>query len=126
MGFIVAGIFFVIAIIFYSIYLVRNRRARLLLQEAMLATEQGDHKLALALFKEALWSAREKADMEEEILGKIVQLYSTNEVDYDPDNYRRLIEQQRTLSKKGSQKALRGIKEVLSLKKDVLGKMPEI
>jgi hypothetical protein len=47
-------------------------------------------------------------------------------IEYDSGDYAALIEQYRTLSKKGSRKAISGIKEVFKLKKELLSQVPEI
>ena len=54
MGFIVAGVFFVVAIVFYGIYLSRTKKAKGQLEEANQLYEKGEYNEAFSLYKEAL------------------------------------------------------------------------
>ena len=121
-----AYIFLGIAVIFGIIYFFKVAKAKKLYSEAVVAKTRGDDRLAVSLFKQALWKANEKPDMEWDILSNLKELYSKHKVEHDFGDYETLIEQFRTLAKKSSNKSMREMGEVNKLKQELIDRMPEL
>ena len=114
-----------IAAIFFIIYLLKSAKAQKSYSRAVEAKTRGDDVSAVKLFKQALWKANEKPDMETDIVSKLEELYNNRNIVYDFQDYKKLIEQFRILKKKSSQKSLREMGKVNKLKKDIIDRMPE-
>ena len=114
-----------IAAIFFIIYLLKSANAQKSYSRAVEAKTRGDDVSAVKLFKQALWKANEKPDMETDIVSKLEELYNNRNIVYDFQDYKKLIEQFRILKKKSSQKSLREMGKVNKLKKDIIDRMPE-
>jgi alcohol dehydrogenase YqhD (iron-dependent ADH family) len=115
-----------IAAIFLIIYLFKVAKAKKFYSEAVGAKTHGNDRLAISIFKKALWKANEKPDMETDILSKLKELYSKHNIVHDFGDYETLIEQFRTLKKKSSHRSLREMGKVQKLKKELIDRMPEL
>ena len=118
--------FIVIAIVFYSIYLLKMRKAKLLHSEAEEAERNGEYATAVTLFKQSLWKANEKPEMETSILLSLTDIYKKHNIAFDNGDYEKLIEQFQTLKKKSSRKSLQEMGKVNKLKKELIDRMPEL
>jgi len=119
-------IFAGIAVIGFIIYLIKVSKAKKLIGQAEDAHKQGNNAEAVRLFKEALVYGNQKADMEEQILIQLEDIYKKYDKEVDFSDYRKLVEQTRILSKKTSYKAANELKQVLKLKKEIVNKMPSL
>jgi thioredoxin-like negative regulator of GroEL len=115
-----------IAVIFYIIYLVKTSYAKKYLTEAENAMAAGNHLEAVTTFKKALWKANEKPEIEAKILDRLAELYQQHKIDHSFEEYHSLIKQFQVLSKKSSNKAIKEMGEVQSLKKKLIEKMPDL
>lgn len=118
--------FIVIAIVFYSIYLLKIRKAKQLHYEAEEAERNGEYATAVTLFKQSLWKANEKPEMETGILLSLTGIYKKHNIAFDAGDYEKLIEQFQTLKKKSSRKSLQEMGKVNKLKKELIDRMPEL
>lgn len=64
--------------------------------------------------------------MEERILLDLQEIFSKHAVDFNFQDYQKLIEQFQVLPKKSSNKDLRELGKVQDLKKEMIDKMPEL
>ena len=119
-------VFLAIAVIFGIIYLLKVAKAKKLYSKAVDVKTQGDDKLAISLFKEALGLANEKPDVEADILSQLKELYAKHNLKYDFGDYQTLINQFQILQKKSSNKAMREMGEVNKLKLKMIENMPEL
>jgi hypothetical protein len=115
-----------IAVIFYIIYLVKTSYAKKYLTEAENAMVAGRHLEAVTIFKKALWKANEKPEIETKILDRLAELYQQHKINHSFEEYRSLIKQFQVLSKKSSNKAIKEMGEVQTLKKKLIEKMPDL
>lgn len=111
-------IFLAIAVIAGIIYLFKVAKAKKLYSKAVDAKTQGDDKLAISVFKEALGLANEKPDVEADILSQLKELYAKHNLKYDFRDYQTLINQFQTLQKISSNKAMREMGKVNKLKNE--------
>ena len=119
-------IFLAIAAIFGIIYLFKITKSKQLFAKAMDAKTQGDDRLAVSLFKQALNMANEQPDKEMDILSNLKELYGKHNLEYDFTDYETLISQFRTLKSKSSNKAIREMGKVNKLKQGLIERMPEL
>lgn len=119
-------IFLAIAAIFGIIYLFKITKSKQLFAVAIDAKTQGDDKLAVSLFKQALNLANEQPDKEMDILSNLKEVYAKHNLEYDFKDYETLISQSRTLKSKSSNKAIREMGKVNKLKQDLIDRMPEL
>ena len=119
-----AYIFLGLAAIFGLIYFIRITKASNLIHEADEAFEQGLDKEAVTLYKKAIGHANE--DMENQILTKFEEIFGNHNVRVNFTDYRKLIDQTRILSKKSSNKAMKEINKIATLKEEIISALPEL
>jgi hypothetical protein len=106
-----------IAVIFYIIYLVKTSYAKKYFTGAENAMAAGKHLEAVTIFRKALWKANEKLEIEAKILDRLEELFRQHKINHSFEEYRSLIKQFQFLSKKSSNKAIKEMGEVQTLKK---------
>jgi len=119
-------VFFVIAAVFFSIYLFKVGKAKQLLSEAEKARAGGDDRSAVGLFKQALWKSNESPAMERKILSSLDKIYKGRTINHDFTDYGKLVGQLEILKKKSSQKAMGEMGQVQKLKKALIDEMPDL
>ena len=122
----VAAPFFVIAAACYAVAIRKKRRGVGLQGKAHALMERGDDKTAREALLAALWSANEQPAIERRILDDLRQLYARSGVELQTDDYDLLIVQFERLSRKGSHKAWSELKQVQSLKHQLIDRMPKV
>jgi hypothetical protein len=108
------------------IKLIKGEKAKKHLAEADEALKSGDDKTAILSFKRALNNANENPEKEAAILAQLEVLYKKHGLEYDLTDFHKLTDQFKILKKKSSNKALRGLTKTLTLKKQIVKKLPEL
>jgi lipopolysaccharide biosynthesis regulator YciM len=121
---ILAVFFGVVAVLAAIGWFMKRGQAQRLDGEAAAALARGDDAAAVKLHKQALWAHNESPEEELRILSVLAELYARNGKSGELENYRKLIEQYRTLSKRSA--PLTEIIAVQGLKEKLLATLPEL
>ena len=118
--------FLLIAAVFYAIAAWKKSKGRGLHDQAQQLLSSGSHRDARDVLLQALWKANQEPHLERRILADLCRLYTEVGIQYSADDYEVLIGQFEQLSRKKSYKAISEMKKVKALKKELIGRMPNI
>ena len=115
-----------IAVLFLAMWLVKRGLAGRTLREAEVAAARGDDETALRLWKESLDWSNESPETEATILERIESVYRRHAIPFSSADYLKLMDQYRALAKKSSNRALRELSQVQTLKSRVVAGWPPL